>query len=170
MFAIVMRRIGIVLFAAALVLLLSGIAFRREQRIGITLLIAAGLLFAYVVLRLSRAMFTASAAARRRARRRLIGIAVIPALILTPAVIESAPPASASLVLLTSVVWIALIMAWTSSVLVAERSTRASRHVRSRYLVTRAVARGVASPARKDSMRSASISASRSPSSTSARM
>jgi hypothetical protein len=124
MFAIVVRRIGIALFVASLVVVLSAIAFARGLTIGIVLLVAAGIAFGYVVLRLSHAMFAANAGARRKARRRLILAAAVPALILTPTMLDSAPRRYMSAILLTSAIWIALAMSWTSFLLAVQPSAR----------------------------------------------
>ncbi|HWH52067.1 MAG TPA: hypothetical protein VN651_11040 [Gemmatimonadaceae bacterium] len=124
MFAIVVRRIGIALLVASLVVVLSAIAFWRGLTIGIVLLIAAGIAFGYVVLRLSHAMFAANAGARRKARSRLILAVAVPALILTPTMLDSAPRRYMSAILLTSAIWIALAMSWTSLLLAAQPSAR----------------------------------------------
>jgi osmotically-inducible protein OsmY len=116
-FTVVIRRIGIVLLSSALVVVLSAIALSGDITFGGTLVFAAGVLFSYVVVRLSHAMFSANPSARRKARRRLVIAAVVPALILTPAVIGTAPHELVAPILLASVFWIALAMSWTSYIL-----------------------------------------------------
>jgi hypothetical protein len=80
------------------------------------MLAAAGCLFALIVVRLSQAMFDALPERRRRARRRLVVLAAVPALILTPTAIEAAPREYAPMILLASAVWVALAMSYTSFV------------------------------------------------------
>jgi hypothetical protein len=84
---------------------------------GQVLLAISGLLFGYIVVRLSQSLFAAGAAHRRRARRELILAAAVPALVLTPTVIGSSPPGFTSTILLSSVVWLALAMSYTSYIL-----------------------------------------------------
>ena len=77
-------------------------------------LCAAGLVFLYVVARLSHTLLSADADHRRHAARRLVILAVVPALLLTPAAVDRTPSELHAEIMIAGVVWATLAMAYTS--------------------------------------------------------
>lgn len=118
-----MRHLAMVAVGVVLLALFTAAAFVAGSMSPPQLLLAAaGLVFAYIVVRLTYALFAAEPERRREARAHLILAAAVPALILTPSALGSSPADITPLVVLTAVVWLAAALSFTSY-LVA-RSTR----------------------------------------------
>ena len=94
------------------------------------LLVLAGAVFAYVTVRLSHTLVSADAEHRRRAARRLVVLALVPALVLTPTVMDRTPAEFHTDIVIAGVVWAMLAMAYTSFLthraMAAQRNAAAS--------------------------------------------
>jgi hypothetical protein len=80
-------------------------------------LVAAAVVFAYIVFRLSGEMFAASVERRRKAQRRLLVAAAVPVLVLTPSAVGAMPRDAMPLILISSAVWMAVVMSYASFIL-----------------------------------------------------
>jgi hypothetical protein len=97
--ATLIRRLWMVAVSTVILALFTTAALSAASvSAGQVLLAISGLLFGYIVVRLSQSLFAAGAARRRRARRGLILAAAVPALVLTPTVIGSSPPGFTSMI------------------------------------------------------------------------
>ena len=88
---------------------------------GALLLAGAAIVFGYIIVRLSRALFDAEPGTRRKAGRALVVAAAVPVFVLTPTAIASSPSEYASMILVASSVWLALALALTSFLVASAR-------------------------------------------------
>lgn len=112
------RRLAVFALAGAISVILAIAAIAGG---GITvprlLLAALTFVFGYVVIRLSEAMVASDVERRQHAQRGLILAAMIPALVLTPVTIETRAAEYRWEILVSGLIWLTLIMAYTTFLL-----------------------------------------------------
>jgi hypothetical protein len=123
------RKQSMVAVSAVVLALFATVAFAAGSISPAAVLLAvAGLLFGYIVVRLSQAMFAADPVRRQQARRGLIVAGAVPVLVLTPAAIGSSPPDAVSMILIAAAIWLALSMSYTSYILASAGRQKADEH------------------------------------------